>query len=163
LPERIKENPLVASLAVLASAVIAVSAFSDSAKNLFGLVHEATVPRVAGTWITPVLTNPYEQDIHYHLVFNLRDDQKEVSGSLTYFDERQKDAINRKQIGKVADGVVSFRTEWFNRIDEKTYSDFYEGRIAANEIKFETWDNVGGGGDVQKFEATRQDAAPRAP
>jgi hypothetical protein len=69
LPNRIKENPLAAVLAALAGAVITISAFSDSAKNLFGLVHEATVPRVAGTRVTPVLADPYDRTIHCRLVF----------------------------------------------------------------------------------------------
>jgi hypothetical protein len=158
LPDRIKKNPLVAMLALLATTVIGVSAFSDSARNLFGLVHEATILRVAGTWITPVLTNSYDPTIHYHLVLDLRENGKGIGGSLTYFDERRKNDGDRQPIldGKVVDGVVSFRAEWMDGDDQKTHSDFYEGRMSGDEIEFETWNDAAGGSDVQKFKASRQ-------
>jgi hypothetical protein len=54
------------------------------------------------------------------------------------------------------EGVVSFRAEWVDGGDQKTHSDFYQGRISGSEMEFETWNDAAGGSDVQKFKATRQ-------
>lgn len=158
LSDRIKSNRVVALLVLLGTTVIGVAAFSDAARNLFGLLHEAAAPRVTGRWITPVLTDPYDTATRFHLVMELRDSGGGVSGSLTYFDDTSgthEDPLP-VQDGKVVGGVVSFRVAWMNADDQKTYSDFYQGRMSGDAMVFETWNDADGGGAIQKFTATRQ-------
>lgn len=154
VPARIKRNPLVAGLVLLCTAVIALYTLSDAARGLFGLVREATAPRFAGRWITPTLTNPYDRRIHYHLIFTSQvHDQKKVSGLLTYSDEVHPRAEDTQPIldGYAENEFISFRTEFINGLDGKTYSNFYEGKAVSNEIQFRTWTNLAAGGDVQSF------------
>jgi hypothetical protein len=158
-PSRIKQNPLVAGLVLLCTVVIALYTFSDAARGLFGLAREATAPRIAGGWITPTLTNPYDPRVHYHLVFAFQvHDQKKVSGLLTYSNEAHPKADDTQPIldGYTENEFISFRTEFINGVDGKTYSNFYEGKAGSNEIQFRTWTNLAAGGDVQTFLAARE-------
>jgi hypothetical protein len=160
LPSRIKENPLVLVVALLASAVVALSAFTDAARNLFALVHEATAPRIAGKWVTPTLSFPFEAADNYHLTFEFRVQGNNLSGTLTFSPEGvdEPDRVYRILDGKIDGENLSFRTESEVVGSESKllpYSDFYEGKVTGGQISFKKWDDIEGGGEVEQFLANR--------
>ena len=150
IPSRVKENPLVLVIALLGSAVVALSAFTDAARNLFAVFRETTAPRIAGTWVTPTLDFPFEAADNYHLTFELRIQGHNVAGTVTFSPEgvNEPDRVYRILDGNVEGANVSFRTESeVVGANSKIvpYSDFYEGKVTEGQIAFKKWDDIEGG------------------
>jgi hypothetical protein len=159
-PSRIKQNPLVLVVALLGSAVVALSAFTDAARNLFAVIHEATAPRVAGTWVTPTLSFPFEAADNYHLTFELRAEGNNLTGTVTFSPEGvdDSDRVYRILDGKIDGESLSFRTESeVVGADSKLvpYSDFYEAKVSGGQMSLKKWDDIEGGGEVERFQANR--------
>ena len=160
IPSRIKENPLVLVVALLGSAVVALSAFTDAARDLVAVFHETTAPRIAGTWVTPTLDFPFEAADNYHLTFELRIQGHNVTGTVTFSPEGvdEPDRVYRILDGNVDGANLSFRTQSeVVGADSKLvpYSDFYEGKLIEGQIAFKKWDDIEGGGEVEQFVANR--------
>ena len=147
-------------VALLGSAVVALSAFTDAARNLFAMVHEATAPRVGGTWVTPTLSFPFEAADNYHLTFELRARGNDVTGTVTFSPEGtgEPDRVYRILDGKVGGENVSFRTESEVVGAESKlvpYSDFYEAKVTGGQMSVKKCDDIEGGGQVEEFAANR--------
>ena len=132
---RIKNNPILASLMVLGMVVIALSSFTDAAKNLLDLVISETRPDINGEW-TAEVTYPWKKVIYVE-AFSFDGNGDEVHGTASY--------LGSKQIildGKIIESRIEFKTktmehssDWENNI-MKLATHHYRGRVVEKEIKF---------------------------
>ena len=135
IKSRIKNNPILASLMVLGMVIIALSSFTDAAKNLLDLVISETQLDINGEW-TAKVTYPWEK-VSYVEVFSFDGNGDEVHGAASY--------LESKQIildGKIIESRIEFKTktmeyspDWENSI-MKLATHHYRGRVLEKEIKF---------------------------
>lgn len=79
---RIKNNPIVASLIILGTIVIALSTFTNAAKNLWDLVITEPRPDINGEWKAEVT---YDwQNAKYSETFTFGGDGEEVYGTASF-------------------------------------------------------------------------------
>ncbi|MEE9356739.1 MAG: hypothetical protein V3U75_14205 [Methylococcaceae bacterium] len=132
---RIKNNPILASLMVLGMVIIALSSFTDAAKNLLDLVISETRPDINGEW-TAEVTYPWKK-VSYDEAFSFDGNDNEVHGAVSY--------LENKQIildGKIIENRIEFKTkttenspDWENNI-LKLATHHYRGIVLEKEIKF---------------------------
>lgn len=130
---RIKNNPIVASLIVLGTIVIALSTITDAAKNLLGLVVKETRPEINGEWRAEVT---YDwPDAKYAETFTFGGDGDNVHGTASLLGEKR--GILE---GKVRKDRLQFTTktqevlqDWNNPRDAVNR---YQGKFFRDEIKF---------------------------
>ena len=132
---RIKNNPTVASLMVLGMIVIALSTFTDAAKNLLGLVIKETRPDINGEW-TAEVTYPWKK-VSYVETFSFDGDDDDVNGAASFLEDKQ--VILE---GKIIEDRLEFITktleyspDW-NDNTRKVAKHHYRGKILEDEIKF---------------------------
>src|SRR5437879_650740 len=101
---RLKNNPVVASILVVGTVIIAVSTFTDAAHKIVALVitKETTIAEkttdVAGKWRTEVLTNPYDETERYTLLFDFVQQGDTLSGTVREIDVGETDGFARSII-----------------------------------------------------------------
>lgn len=133
---RIKNNPILASLMVLGMIIIALSTFTNAAKNLLGIVIKETRPKINGEW-TAEVTYPFKKVIYVE-TFSFNGKGNEVHGVASYLENKQ--VILE---GKIIEGDrIEFKTktreyapDWDNN-NIKLATHHYRGRTFGNEIKF---------------------------
>jgi len=157
---RIRKSTWVSLFALLGTAVVAISSFSDAATNLYHAMFKLSAPDISGAWISSSLTNPYDDKEHTHLSFNFDTHGSELNGivSETNEDEPHKGARFDYPIqeGKIEDGVFSFHTSFEVMDDPKEYAELYEGRVKQGELSIRRWSNYGGGNtSIETFSARR--------
>jgi hypothetical protein len=125
----------VASLIVVGTIVIALSTFTDAAKNLLSLVVKETRPDINGEWKAEVIYD-WNRDTKYTETFTFRGDGEEVYGTASFL--RRKRGILE---GKVRKNKLTFLTKtrevsgpgWDNQKDAVHR---YHGEVFRDEIKF---------------------------
>ena len=130
---RIKNNPIVASLIVLGTIVIALSTFTDAAKNLLGLVVKETRPDINGEWRAEVT---YDwQDAKYAETFTFGGNGDDVHGTASFLGTK-RGIIE----GKVRKDKLRFNTKTQEVLgDENNPRDVvhrYQGKVFRDEIQF---------------------------
>ena len=133
---RIKNNPIFASLMVLGMIIIALSTFTDAAKNLLGLIIKETRPNINGEWTAEVIY-PWKKASYFE-TFSFNGKGNEVHGVASYLENKQ--VILEGKI--IEEGRIEFKTktreyspDWDNN-NIKLATHHYSGRILGNEIKF---------------------------
>jgi hypothetical protein len=130
----IKNNPIVASLIVVGTIVIALSTFTDAAKNLLSLVVKETRPDINGEWKAEVT---YDwNNAKYTETFTFGGDGEEVYGTASFL-RRRRGILE----GKVRKDKLEFVTKtrevsgagWNNQKDAVHR---YRGKVFRDEIKF---------------------------
>jgi hypothetical protein len=157
---RIKNNPVIASLLVVGTIVIAASTFTDSAQKILGLFVKEETPDIAGKWRTQALTNPYDESEQYVLLFDFLQRGDALSGTVTEMDVDGTNAFARSIMeGKIKGNLISFYTTGEVTSDEGTrpYKEAYSGILnkKRNEIAFKRLDDLPDGGIVETFVAAR--------
>ncbi|GEM_PF-1305417 len=131
---RIKNHPLLARLMILGMILIAVSSFTNAAKNLWGLIAAAPArPEINGQWRAEV---PYDwQKTPFVEIFNFSGEGEELHGSVSFLGIQR----NITQ-GQVSSARLQFTMEikevagdWNN---PKLALYRYQGKILPDEIKF---------------------------
>ena len=127
----IKNNPVMASLVVLGSVVIALSTFTDAAKNLLDLVTTETRPDINGEWQAEVT---YDwNNAQYSETFAFKGDGEQMYGTASFL--RVKRGILE---GTAKRDRLQFttktQTESSTSITEEVHR--YEGRVLGDEIEF---------------------------
>lgn len=131
---RIKNNPIVASLIVLGTVVIALSTFTDAAKNLLSLVVNETRPDINGEWKSEVT---YDwNNAKYTETFTFGGDGEEVHGTASFLGTKRSILE-----GKVRKDKLRFitKTREVNGADWNNLKDDvhrYDGKVFRDEIKF---------------------------
>jgi hypothetical protein len=133
---------------------------SDAVTNLFHSTRGVVAPRISGEWITPLLTNPYNDAEHFHLSFELKSRGNNLGGFVR--DTNEDGPLKGESFdypildGKIDRDVFSFHTNFRLVGDTKEYSEFYEGRAVDDRIAFRRWNDVGGGSTaIETFLAKR--------
>jgi len=163
---RLKNNPVVASILVVGTVIIAVSTFTDAARKILALVitdRTASAEKttyVTGKWRTEALTNPYDETERYTLLLDLVQQGDTLSGTVREIDVGENDGFARSIIeGKVKGKAISFYTRGEVTSDNGTqpYKESYSGIIGKNEseLSFERLDDLPEGGVPEKFVAKR--------
>jgi hypothetical protein len=129
---RIKNNPTVAFLIILGTIIIGLSAFTDAAKNLLGLVIKDTRLNINGEWKAEV-TYDWE-NATYTETFTFKGDGDEVYGTASLF-ERKRGILE----GKIKKDELQFITITREILGSRPARDTihdYRGMILGDEIKF---------------------------
>ena len=135
LKSRIKNNPVLASLMVAGVIIIALSSFTDAAKNLLDLLSTESRPDINGTW-TVTVTYPWINTSHIE-TFSLGGKDSEVLGEASYL--ATKHVILE---GSIVEDRIEFKTksieyppEWDND-NTKLATHHYKGRISEDRREF---------------------------
>ena len=159
---RIKNNPIIASLIVLGIIIIAVSTFTDAVRNLSGYFIEDKKPAIAdinGKWASSVLTNPFDKNDTFRIVFEFEVRGNIVLGTLRQISTTNRyNAINGILDGKITDEVLSFHVQKTSIFDGETviYKDLFYGSVSDNELHFVQQSNRPWDFPPQKFIARRE-------
>jgi hypothetical protein len=129
---RIKKNPIVASLIILGTIIIALSTFTNATKDLLGLIITETRPDINGDWKAEVT---YDwKNAKYSETFTFSGDGEEVYGATTFLG--MKRGILE---GKTKNDNLQFITktqEVLGGNDTKDVVHRYRGKVLRDEIKF---------------------------
>ena len=129
---RIKNNPVVASVIILGTIVIALSTFTDAAKNLLSLVTEDMRPDINGEWIAEVT---YDwKNAKYTEKFTFRGDGNEVYGTASFLGKKR--GILEGTIRKDKIQFITITREVMGSLPERETVHDYRGRFLGNEMKF---------------------------
>jgi hypothetical protein len=109
----------------------------------------------AGAWVTGEIPNVYDASTTFTLRFEIERNGTEYGGRI------KEAAIGRAGVwreiedGHLAGDVITFHTQG-KLIDGGTYKQSYRGVIHGNEIAFTRMNDVGSGGEPEKFTAKRE-------
>ena len=131
IKSRIQNNPILASLMVIGMIIIALSTFTDAAKNLLDMARTESRPDINGKW-TAEITYPWS-NVSKSEIFNFEGEGVNVNGNASY--------LGSKQLildGKINEGQIEFKTKSteIQEYDRKTATHHYRGKILDNEIRF---------------------------
>jgi hypothetical protein len=130
---RIKNNPIVASLIILGTIVIALSTFTNAAKNLLGLLITDTRPDINGEWKADVT---YDwKNARYAETFTFKGEGEEVYGTASFLE------LNRGILeGKAKKDKLQFITKTQEVLGDRNKPrdvvHRYQGKVLRDEIKF---------------------------
>ena len=80
--QRVRNNPVLATLVIAGTLIIALSTFTDAAKNLLNLITLDTRPEINGRWKAEVT---YDwQNARYAETFTFRGDGEELYGTASF-------------------------------------------------------------------------------
>ena len=131
LNSRIKNNPVLATMIVLGSVVIALSSFTNAAKNIWETVRIETRPAINGEWESEV-TYDWE-NAKYSEKFKFNGDNEVVKGTASFL------GTDRGILeGKVKNNKLQFilKTKEIDGQGTKEAVHLYQGDIVGDEIKF---------------------------
>lgn len=128
-----RRNPVVAVLVILGTVVIALSTFTDAARNLLALLDHQDRPPVNGDWEAQVKYDWPNADHRERFTFT--GEGNEVLGTAGYLG-RARGILE----GRVEDGQLHFitRTREVQSPDERTLTvtHHYRGRLDGDRIAF---------------------------
>lgn len=129
---RIKNNPAVATLIILGTIVIALSTFSDAAKNLLSLIISDTRPDINGEWVAEVT---YDwKNAQYTEKFIFLGDGDEVYGTASFLGKKR--GILEGRIKKDKLQFITITQETMDSLPGRDSIHEYRGRILGDEMKF---------------------------
>ena len=132
--QRIKNNPILASLIILGTIVIALSTFTNAAQNLWDLVITETRPDINGEWKAEVV---YDwPNAKYSETFTFSGDGEEVYGTASFLGSKR--GILE---GKAKKDKLQFMTKTQKVLGDdwnspKVVVHRYRGKVLRDEIKF---------------------------
>ena len=131
IKSRIQNNPILASLMVIGMIIIALSTFTDAAKNLLDMVRTESRPDINGQW-TAEITYPWS-NVNKTETFYFGGEGVNLNGNASY--------LGSKQLildGKISEGQIEFKTKSteIQEYDRKTATHHYRGKIMDDEIRF---------------------------
>ena len=143
---KIKHNPVLAVIIALGVIVIALSSFTNAARNLLGLfsIQSASVtktesPDVTGTWKTPALPNQYNNNQKFTLTFEFEAKGTALLGTLTLTPLGDNRGYARGiRGGEIKGNAVSFYTSetgWLGK-EKVNYKDLFHGTVSNDKIEF---------------------------
>jgi len=135
LKSKISNNPFLASLMIMGMIVIALSTFTDAAKNLLSLSGTATRPVINGEWVAEI--DYPGREATYSEVFRFEGDSNDLYGAASYLEKNQvilEGTISGDQID-FETRTIEFPPDW-NSNQRKMATHHYRGRFSGNEISF---------------------------
>ena len=129
---RVRKNPVVASLIILGSIVVALSTFTNASRNLLDLFDDDTRPDINGQWTAEV---KYDwKNANYLEKFTFQGEGAEVYGTASFLEYKR--GILEGEIIKNKLHFVTITTEALDSAPAKDTVHEYRGRVSENEIRF---------------------------
>jgi hypothetical protein len=117
-------------------------------------------PNLSGKWGTPVIQSPYSTNEQSTLLFEFIHQGDALLGTVTETFVGSRPSSRPIVDGKVKDNVVSFHTkgEVWSGGTTKPYKEMYVGMLSKDrrEITFQRYNDVSGGGEIERFLATAE-------
>ena len=156
---KIKNNPVLAVIIALGVIVMALSSFTNAARNLLGIFStEKENVNITGTWKTQALTNQFNTNQQWTFTFEFDAKDTTLLGTviLTPFGDNRS---YKKGIleGKIEGHNISFytpQTAWLGT-ERMVYKDLFYGTVSRDEIEFIQNSDRQGGFIPQKFTAKK--------
>jgi hypothetical protein len=159
LISRVQRNPLVASVILVGTIVVALSTFTDAAENLLQLVTGKKAADVTGSWLTDVLSNPFDQSDSYRWLFDLQAVDTTVAGTMTETPTDGGRSVERAiKEATLHDNLISFYIPYTASLHDGTvdFRDHYLGRVTKDTIYFTLRSDRPWGFPTQRFTAVRE-------
>lgn len=135
---KIKNNPVLSVIIALGVIVIALSTFTNAARNLLSLISNQKT-NLSGTWKTPVLANQFNKNQKFMYTFEFDDKGSTLLGAITQTtlgDNRsQKQGILG---GQIEGNNISFYVQETSLLGQKReqYKNLFYGTVSDGEIEF---------------------------
>jgi hypothetical protein len=143
---KIKNNPVLAIIIALGAIVIALSTFTNAARNLMDLFSNQSAvvtgtesANVGGTWKTQELSSQFNKNQKFTFSFEFDAKDTILFGTITLTpigDNRSyKKGIRG---GKIEGNIISFYTQettWMGS-EKHVYKDLFHGTVSNDEIEF---------------------------
>lgn len=130
---RIRNNPVMAVLIIFGTIVIALSTFTDAAKNLAGIVKSETRANINGDW-TAEVTYDWSNKT-FNELFTFKGEGKELLGTASIF--RRRGGIVE---GTIKKGKIEFVTHTKEILDDennpKEVTHHFRGTFSNDQITF---------------------------
>lgn len=156
---RIKNNPIIASLILLGTLIIALSTLTNATKNILGLVMTQQRPDINGEWTAEVTYDWNKTATTETLTFG--GDGTDVHGTVSFQGSRK--AIHEATLSNDKLQFITKTQEisgdWNNA---KTVTQRYRGKLLGDEIEF-VLQIEGGSSEHAPIEFTARKIAARSP
>lgn len=129
--DRIKKNPVIASILTLLTLITALSAFTEASKHLWEMIPDAR-PNLNGTWIAEVHYDWQNQPIQEGFIFNDMGDK--IMGTASFL--RVSRPITEAQLQKNKLTFTTKTQEDMGSLGVKEVTHHYRGEIQATQIIF---------------------------
>ncbi len=129
---RLKKHPAVATITLLGSIVIALSAFTNAAKNVLSLVSIESRPSINGRWTSKV-SYPWMNRI-FNETFYFSGDESDLSGSATFLQHNR--GITEGSVSKESIQFITLREEITGPGSGRKIQHLYQGILKDNTITF---------------------------
>ncbi|MDD2814531.1 MAG: hypothetical protein PHP00_02190 [Thiotrichaceae bacterium] len=129
--DRIKQNPVIASVLTLLTVITALSAFTEASQHLWDMIPD-TRPNLNGTWIAEVKYDWQNKPFQEIFIFNDMGDK--IMGTASFLQVQR--AISE---GKLQKNKLTFITKTQEEIGStgmKETTHLYRGEIQQNQIIF---------------------------
>ena len=135
LKSRITNNPILASLMVLGTIIIALSTFTNATRNLVSLLVSEERATVNGEWVADIIYP--SKETKYSEVFSFHGNDNDLLGTASYLEREQvivDGAIDKNRI-EFKTKTLEYPPDWDNS-QRKMATHRYRGSVSANEIEF---------------------------
>ena len=130
--QRVKNNPVLATLIFVGTLIIALSTFTDAAKNLLNLINLDTRPDINRSWKAEVT---YDwQNARYVETFTFRGDGEELYGTASFLGGKK--GILEGIIKKDKLFFITKTQEVLGPKEPKISIHRYRGKYLGDQIKF---------------------------
>ncbi|RKZ64206.1 MAG: hypothetical protein DRQ44_09430 [Gammaproteobacteria bacterium] len=130
--QRVRNNPVLATLIIVGSLIIALSTFTDAAKNLLSLIALDTRPDINRSWKAEVT---YDwQNAKYMETFTFRGDGEELYGTASFLGKKR--GILEGVIKKDKLLFITKTQEVLGDKEPRTSIHRYRGKYSEDRIEF---------------------------
>lgn len=130
--QRVRNNPILATLIIIGTLIIALSTFTDAAKNLLNLMTLDTRPDINRIWKAEVT---YDwQNAKYVETFTFRGDDEELYGTASFLGSKK--AILEGVIKKDKLLFITKTSEILDSEEPKISIHRYQGKYSGDQIEF---------------------------
>ena len=130
--QRVRNNPVLATLIIAGTLIIALSTFTDAAKNLLNLITLDTRPDINKSWEAEVT---YDwQNAKYVETFTFRGDGEELYGTASFLGSKK--GILEGIIKKDKLLFITKTQEILESEEPKTSIHRYRGKYLGDQIEF---------------------------
>ncbi|WP_421863972.1 hypothetical protein [Motiliproteus sp.] len=127
---RVKRHPVVSILILLSTLIVALSTFTNAARNLLGLIQNDSRLPINGVWVAPV---SYDwQNADYTEVFHFQGEGRELYGTASFLGRER--AI---QDGEIDGDQLRFNTQIQEVLGASSNPriQHYRGRLSGNKLR----------------------------
>jgi len=157
--QKIKNNPVYASIIVAGIIIVALAKSTDAVKNIYNSIEKLIIsPNISGEWLSETLTNRYDRNDNYRLFFNFEQKNQHLNGSVIQISAQPDGYTVEYTIreGKVEKSKITFYLQ--KTLNTGPFKQFYSGILTKGQIGFSRQD--GPDGDIGKFTVKLRTTTP---